>query len=77
MSFEIFLNISFKNQPIGAHQKFERPSPALGFLFKKSRPMGWAELGLAQPIRSSGLYIYKSSQKFYYVVKLNFLLNFE
>ena len=53
MSFEIFSHISFKNQPMGAHQKFERPSPAHGFLFKKNRPMGWAGLGLAQPIRSS------------------------
>ena len=44
MSFEIFLNISFKNQPMGAHQKFERPSPAHRFLFKKksAHGLGWA-----------------------------------
>ena len=49
MSFEIFLNISFKNQPMGAHQKFERPSPAHGLPFKRNRPMGWAGLGWSWP----------------------------
>jgi hypothetical protein len=40
---------------MGTHQKLVRSSPAHGFISKKFWPMGWAGLGQAQPIRTSGL----------------------
>jgi len=40
---------------MGTHPKLDQPSPAHGFLSEKIRPMGWAGLGLTQPIRTPAL----------------------